>query len=183
MPNVCRDNEIYTAVRCLLEYLPQCLCGRWLVYKQLHSALKRGGFPGLPEKVLINAMKGARCHRDKFQNTKYYLFGDSDHIDNAPNCYKAQRETPSPQEYKHINVSHFLKSIHRTGNLGKAVERLRLAGYTKDSAPQPKKKITNYQIDTEIQPPPVLQLNSDGNIPSNIRSLTNHRILKVARLR
>jgi hypothetical protein len=100
-----------------------------VVFEQLHTALKRGGFPGLPEKVLIIALKRARCHRDNYMNTRYYLFGDSDHINKAPDCYKAQRDSPRHQEYKRIHLSHFLQSTRRNGDLGKAVERLRLAVY------------------------------------------------------
>ena len=130
MPNVSRDNEIYTAVRCLLEHLPHCLWGRWLVFEQLHTALKRSGFPGLPEKVLLIALKRARCHRDNYMQTRYYLFGDSDHIDKAPNCYKTQRDSQRlPGRSNRIHLSHFLQSTRRNGDLGKAVERLRLAVY------------------------------------------------------
>jgi hypothetical protein len=62
---------------------------------QLHTQVKRGGFPLLPFDVFRLAVNGCRdcMKRDRFCGKRYYMFGGMVvTLEMTPNCYKDQRD-------------------------------------------------------------------------------------------
>jgi hypothetical protein len=125
------DHEIYVAVRHILSQLPKELCGRWMELHQLHTQVKRGGFPLLPFDVFRLAVKGSRdcMKRDRFGGKRYYMFGDMVTLEMAPNCYKDQRDIVAVVNDR-LNVGYFLRVARRSDQLQKHVKVLEDAGYT-----------------------------------------------------
>jgi hypothetical protein len=90
------DHDSCSAIRHLLQHLPDNFHGLWLDVNQLHNILKHGGFPLLPKSVVVKSLRGNRDtafpQRNIINNRTYYQYGDTT-TTNKPKCFKKQRDS------------------------------------------------------------------------------------------
>ena len=120
-------------MRHLLENLPESMWGRWLSVAEIHSQLRRGGFPNMPKITVSRAFRfvdSSLIRRRECNHTVYYMFGKRDSFEAAPRTPKDQIYGLWSKRDCRLSERYYFHHSRQEGSLKPYIDILVQAGYS-----------------------------------------------------